>query len=327
MTIFKCNICQKTFLTNQRFQSHNKRKIPCIPPPICNDKIAVSFVLQGISYETLINLIGNDKIISSQYTNLTNISNDNAVLHSPLTINIVKQPVNNNLTIKQIPKETVETTSTVNINNNTVNINNLTTEQTPVETTSTVNINNNTVNINNLTTEQTPVETTTVDINNNTVNINETKQTYDRSQIKQCGRMKAIELIAPITSYTEYATDGLISRSIVSKLKYQMPDGKVVEIGKNKRLQIRPLIIGYFCPTTGIKRITKNNKKYLYNGVKISKKKLTEEMINVTKWILLDYRQKIGSSVYDDVDNLIATLNNLTNDDIILLYKIIDSRV
>ena len=139
--------------------------------------------------------------------------------------------------------------------------------------------------------------------------------------------MKDIELIAPITSYTEYATDGLISRSIVSKLKYQMPDGKVVEIGKNKRLQIRPLIIGYFCPTTGIKRITKNNKKYLYNGVKISKKKLTEEMINVTKWILLDYRQKIGSSVYDDVDNLIATLNNLTNDDIILLYKIIDSRV
>ena len=293
MPIFKCNTCQKTFSAKQRLLSHSKRIRPCIPPPVYNDKIAVSFVLQGISYETLINLIGNDKIISSQYIN---ISNENAVIQPPLTINIVKQSVNNDLITEQIPNKPKETTV--------------------VETVETVELNND------LTTEQIPKET--VELNNNSVNINET----NKPEIKQCVRMKNIKLITPITSYIEFTTNKVIARCVKSKEIYKMPNGKVVERYKDTmKLQLQPLILDYFCAFRGDKRITKNSNKYVYNGVKISKNNLTNEMINVTKWILLDYRQKMDRTLYDDIDDLIAKLDNMTNSEIKMIFDIIDKRV
>jgi hypothetical protein len=263
-------------------------------------------VLQGISYETLINLIGNDKIISSQYIN---ISNENAVIQPPLTINIVKQSVNNDLITEQIPNKPKETTvvETVELNND------LTTEQIPKET---VELNND------LTTEQIPKET--VELNNNSVNINET----NKPEIKQCVRMKNIKLITPITSYIEFTTNKVIARCVKSKEIYKMPNGKVVERYKDTmKLQLQPLILDYFCAFRGDKRITKNSNKYVYNGVKISKNNLTNEMINVTKWILLDYRQKMDRTLYDDIDDLIAKLDNMTNSEIKMIFDIIDKRV
>jgi hypothetical protein len=270
-------------------------------------------VLQGISYETLINLIGNDKIISSQYIN---ISNEHAVIPPPLIINIVKQTLNNNLT-----KETVGTKTEQTPNNQTET----TTEQTPnnqTETTTeeiveTEQISNKPIEI--VETEQ---------ISNKPIEIVETEQISNKPEIKQCVRMKKLNLITPITSYTEFANDKIMARCIQNKVMYKMPNGKVVERFKDAmKLQLHPLILGYFCIYRGVKRITKNNNKYFYNGVKISKNKLTNEMINVTKWILLDYRQKMNSTVYDDIDDLIAKLNNITTNEIKMIYDVIDARV
>jgi len=90
LNVFKCETCQKTFASKQRLSSHAQRKTKCKPPPVYCDRIAVNFVLQGISYETLIKLIGSDKIVSSQYVNIENQKElgDNL---PPLAVNIVKQ--------------------------------------------------------------------------------------------------------------------------------------------------------------------------------------------------------------------------------------------
>lgn len=90
LNVFKCETCQKTFASKQRLNSHVQRKTKCKPPPVYTDRIAVNFVLQGISYETLIKLIGSDKIVSSQYVNIENQKElgDNL---PPLAVNIVKQ--------------------------------------------------------------------------------------------------------------------------------------------------------------------------------------------------------------------------------------------
>ena len=90
MNVFKCETCQKTFASKQRLSSHAQRKTKCKPPPVYCDRIAVNFVLQGISYETLLKLIGSDKIVSSQYVSIENQKElgDNL---PPLALNIVKQ--------------------------------------------------------------------------------------------------------------------------------------------------------------------------------------------------------------------------------------------
>jgi len=90
LNVFKCETCQKTFASKQRLSSHAQRKTKCKPPPVYCDRIAVNFVLQGISYETLLKLIGSDKIVSSQYVSIENQKElgDNL---PPLALNIVKQ--------------------------------------------------------------------------------------------------------------------------------------------------------------------------------------------------------------------------------------------
>lgn len=70
MTKFTCDICKKNFATKQRLQSHGQRKNPCKPPVVIDSNIAVSLVLKGITYSQLIELIGEDKIVSSNYVNL-----------------------------------------------------------------------------------------------------------------------------------------------------------------------------------------------------------------------------------------------------------------
>ena len=273
MVTHTCDTCQKTFSTKQRLKTHGERKTPCQPPPICNDKMSVSFVLQGISYETLINLIGSNKIISSTYVNMSKGDD----VKQPL--NIVKQPLN---IVK--PIEPTEPTEPIE----------------PIE----------------------PIE----QLDNNAP-LNNVKQSSNK--IKQCVRMRNIKLINPITSYIDFSTDKVLSRCIKSKNIHKMPNGKVLERAKDTmKSQIQPLIMSYFCSFKGDKRITKNNKgNYLYNNVKLPRHKLMDEMINLTIWALLDYRQENDKTVYDDVDDLVAKLTNMTSSDTKIIFDLIDNRL
>ena len=298
MVTHTCDTCQKTFSTKQRLKTHGERKTPCQPPPICNDKMSVSFVLQGISYETLINLIGSNKIISSTYVNMSKGDD----VKQPL--NIVKQPLN---IVKPIePTEPTEPTEPIEPTEPTEPIE-------PIEPTEPIE----------------PIEQldNTTPLNNVKQPLNNVKQPSNK--IKQCVRMRNIKLINPITSYIDFSTDKVLSRCIKSKNIHKMPNGKVLERAKDTmKSQIQPLIMSYFCSFKGEKRITKNNKgNYLYNNVKLPKNKLMDEMINLTIWALLDYRQENDKTVYDDVDDLVAKLTNMTSSDTKIIFDLIDNRL
>ena len=159
--------------------------------------------------------------------------------------------------------------------------------------------------------------------------LNNVKQTENDSdnENKQCSRMKKIKLITKIKSYIEFATEKTLERCTTNKVLFTTMGGKVLVRTKDiMNAQILPLIFGFFCSKTS-NRITKNNNKYFYNGVIISKKNLTSEMINVTKWILLDYRQKNNKIDNDDIEDMIDRLNSITDKEIKIIYNAIDKKV
>mgnify|MGYP003334126696 FL=1 len=175
MTRFTCNVCKKSFASKQRLISHGKRKTPCKPPPVVNSNIAVNMVLTGITYNQLVELIGEDKIVSSQYVNL---DKKEAVLTAQPILNIVKQDVNNNIPVNNIPVKPVKKDTKPSTKKKV--------KQSPVK-----NVNNVKQDINN------NIPVNNIPINNKPPVKKDTKKKVKQSPVKNVNNVKHICLDTP----------------------------------------------------------------------------------------------------------------------------------